>query len=159
MNGHTIISISALCISLLAGCGSDQLESPRGLAEAMPEANSLSGPCTIVLAPHEGKDRLDWEIMRRQRQARDATNPVPYLDRLGWALVAKARASSDPGFYKLAEQAAWCIEAKRPGSTEALLLSGHVLHNLHRFKERKPWPAGWSPSAGCGLTTDYWAIC
>jgi hypothetical protein len=64
-----------------------------------------------------------------------------------------------PGFYKLAEQAAWCIEAKRPGSTEALLLSGHVLHNLHRFKEGKLWPAGWSPSAGCGLTTDYWAIC
>jgi hypothetical protein len=73
--------------------------------------------------------------MRRQRQARDATNSVPYLDRLGWAFVAKARTNSDPGFYKLAEQAAWCIEAKRRGSTEALLLRGHVLHNLHRFKE------------------------
>ncbi|MBI2466637.1 MAG: HupE/UreJ family protein, partial [Candidatus Rokubacteria bacterium] len=49
--------------------------------------------------------------------------------------VVKARVSFDPGFYKLAEQSALCIEQTRPGSVEALLLRGHVLHAMHRFRE------------------------
>ena len=40
-----------------------------------------------------------------------------------------------PGFYKLAEQCARCIEKRNPQSQEAMLLRAHVLQNLHRFKE------------------------
>src|SRR5262249_8691912 len=40
-----------------------------------------------------------------------------------------------PGFYKLAEQSALCLESQQPGSPQSLLLRGHVLHNLHQFKE------------------------
>ena len=57
------------------------------------------------------------------------------LEQLGWAFVAKARESFDPGFYKLAEQCARCIEKRNPQSQEAMLLRAHVLQNLHRFKE------------------------
>ena len=57
------------------------------------------------------------------------------LEQLGWAFVTKARESFDPGFYKLAEQCARCIEKRNPQSQEAMLLRAHVLQNLHRFKE------------------------
>jgi tetratricopeptide (TPR) repeat protein len=57
------------------------------------------------------------------------------LEQLGWAYVQKARISYDPGFYKLAEQCAICIDSQHPDSPEARLLRGHVLHSLHRFKE------------------------
>jgi tetratricopeptide (TPR) repeat protein len=43
-----------------------------------------------------------------------------HLERLGWAFVTKARVSFDPGFYKLAEQCALCIESQKPHSPEAL---------------------------------------
>jgi tetratricopeptide (TPR) repeat protein len=60
------------------------------------------------------------------------------LERLGWAFVAKARASFDPGYYKLAEQCAQSLESRAPGGPEAKLLRGHVLHQLHRFHEAEP---------------------
>ena len=50
---------------------------------------------------------------------------------LGWAFVAKARLTSDPGYYKLAEQ---CSELTSQDS-DALLLKGHIFRALHRFKE------------------------
>jgi tetratricopeptide (TPR) repeat protein len=49
--------------------------------------------------------------------------------------VQKSRISYDQGFYKLAEQCAVCIESQHPASPDALLLRGHVLFSLHRFKE------------------------
>ena len=92
-------------------------------------------PCALALAPHEGPDEADREIIRLQTKARSASDPAPWLERLGWAFVAKARVSFDPGFYKLAEQCAWCLDAKKPGCAEALLLRAHALNNLHQFKE------------------------
>src|SRR5262245_18898511 len=49
--------------------------------------------------------------------------------------VSNARVSYDPSFYKLAESAARCLETKHGRVSEGKLLRGHVLHNLHRFKE------------------------
>src|SRR5438093_6911119 len=92
-------------------------------------------PCAIALAPHTGTDRVDQEIIGFQEKARNASDPIPLLERLGWAYIAKARTSFDPGYYKLAEQTALCMDAKKPGSLEAMLLRGHVLHSLHKFKE------------------------
>jgi tetratricopeptide (TPR) repeat protein len=43
--------------------------------------------------------------------------------------------SNDPGHYKVAEQAAACLESIAPNEPAALLLGGHVLHQMHRFKE------------------------
>jgi tetratricopeptide (TPR) repeat protein len=102
-------------------------------AEAEPD--NLSDPCELALAPHQGADRIDLEILRQQANVRAEKNTLPSLERLGWLFVAKARASFDPGYYKLAEQCALCLESRQPHSAEALLLRGHVLENLHRFKE------------------------
>ena len=92
-------------------------------------------PCSIALIPHVGSDRSDLEIIRRQKQVETDHNSVAYLERLGWSYVNKARISFDPGFYHLAEQTASCIDSKLEKSSESLLLRGHVLHNLHRFKQ------------------------
>ena len=40
-----------------------------------------------------------------------------------------------PGDYAVAEQAAACLESMQPGDPAALLLRGHVLHQMHRFRE------------------------
>src|SRR5882724_244804 len=89
----------------------------------------------LVLTPQTGESRTDGEISKLQRRIREGRNVELWLDRLGWAFVAKARENFDPGFYKLAEQCVWCIEKRSSQSQEAMLLRAHVLQNLHRFKE------------------------
>jgi tetratricopeptide (TPR) repeat protein len=95
-------------------------------------------PLALVLTPQTGDSRTDKEISRLQQQIRDGRNPELALEQLGWNFVAKARESFDAGFYKLAEQCARCLEKRNPQSQEAMLLRGHVLHNLHRFKAAEP---------------------
>ena len=57
------------------------------------------------------------------------------MKRLGWAFVKKARLSNDPGYYKLAEQCSLCVQSENTNDPDAILLAGHVLHSLHKFKE------------------------
>jgi len=47
--------------------------------------------------------------------------------RLGWAFVSKARISSDPGYYKLAEICAQSVTDA--DDSDALLLRGHIAHS------------------------------
>jgi tetratricopeptide (TPR) repeat protein len=89
----------------------------------------------LVLTQQKGESPTDREISQLQQRIREGRNVELWLDRLGWAFVAKARESFDPGFYKLAEQCARSIELRNPQSQEAMLLHAHVLQNLHRFKE------------------------
>ena len=98
-------------------------------------AGNFDKPLGLVLTPQTGKSHSDKEISQLQQRIREGRNVELWLDRLGWAFVAKARESFDPGFYKLAEQCALCIEKCNPQSQEAMLLRAHVLQNLHRFKE------------------------
>jgi tetratricopeptide (TPR) repeat protein len=112
---------------LVAATGCDRAERP--------EARATVDACAIALAPHHGASRLDRDIAGLQMRIRDNAGPVWRFEQLGWMLVAKARASFDDGYYRLAEQCAHCIESKQPGSPEALLLRGHVLHSLHKFND------------------------
>src|SRR5262249_10496500 len=75
------------------------------------------------------------EISRLQQRIREGRDIELTLEQLGWAFVTKARESFDAGFYKLAEQCALGIEKRNPQSQAAMLLRGHVLQNLHQFKE------------------------
>ncbi|MEI6085742.1 MAG: hypothetical protein WCS70_15770 [Verrucomicrobiota bacterium] len=99
---------------LLSACHHQQPASPQAAT-----------PCDIALA--EADDQLRTRIQ-------SAKDPLPFLEKLGWAYIAKARASFDPGYYKLAEQTALCMADKAPGNLDAALLRGHVLHSLHQFK-------------------------
>jgi tetratricopeptide (TPR) repeat protein len=138
-----------LCFVLAAlscvpsGCGrgeraanSSAISPTRVAAAAQPEQDwSIPDPCHLVLASHPGTDPLDVQITRLQAKLRNETNNFQNLEKLGWLFVAKARASFDPGYYKLAEQCALCLESHQPRAVEALLLRGHVLQSLHRFRE------------------------
>jgi tetratricopeptide (TPR) repeat protein len=107
-------------------------------SQGPPTASSALDPCALALAPHSGNAKVDQEIIRVQQQVPGAVKPDSLLEQLGWLFVEKARISFDPGYYKLAEQCAACLDLKRPGSLEAKLLRGHVLQNLHRFKDAQP---------------------
>ncbi len=95
----------------------------------------MPGPLALALAPHDGESPEDKEIRRFQDQVRQGRNRSAALEKLGWAFVAKARASFDSGFYKLAEACAQVLDSDSPHCAEALLLRGHVLQNLHLFQE------------------------
>src|SRR5882724_249808 len=107
----------------------------------------------LVLTPQTGESRTAGEISQLQQRIREGRNVELWLDRLGWAFVAKARESFDPGFYKLADQCARYIEKRNPQSQEAMLLRAHVLQNLHRFKESETLARGLVQQRG--LSFDY----
>ena len=96
---------------------------------------SAPDPLKIVLTPIGGDTKLDSQIADLQARIKDAPEKGPLLERLGWAFVAKARVSSDPGFYTLAEQAAKAITATTPNDPAATLLLGHTYHAMHRFAD------------------------
>src|SRR6187200_1897050 len=129
-----------ICVALVFANAGLFIFSPRpkskSEAEKIPaNAAVFDNPLGLVLTPQAGKSHTDKEISQLQQRIRENRNVELWLDRLGWAFVAKARESFDPGFYKLAEQCARSIEKSNPQSQEAMLLRAHVLQNLHRFKE------------------------
>ncbi len=111
-----------------------------------------SSPCDIALAEQPGEAKVDQEIAQLQRSIRAGSRPrqtSALVEKLGWSFVEKARVSFDPGYYKVAEQCALCLESKLERARNenealssakslraaSLLLRGHVLHSLHRFAE------------------------
>jgi tetratricopeptide (TPR) repeat protein len=129
------IFISVVALLLAITCLLAFSARPKNKSEANKASATFDDPLALVLAQQTGDSRTDREISRLQQQIRKGRNVQLGLERLGWAFVAKARESFDPGFYKLAEQCARCIEKRSPQSHEAMLLRAHVLQNLHRFKE------------------------
>ncbi len=96
------------------------------------EAAPLTGACRVAAASNTGSDA---DITKLQQDLRDGRASSRAAELLGYRFVARARVSNDAGFYTLAEQAAACLESIQPGDPAALLLRGHVLHQLHRFGE------------------------
>src|SRR5262245_51367112 len=76
----------------------------------------FNDPLVLVLTPQTRVSRTDKEISQLQQRIRESRNLELWLEKLGWAFVAKARESFDPGFYKLAEQCARCLEKRNPQS-------------------------------------------
>ena len=123
---------------LSASCGRNSEGGNQSSIKPSPEVRThrpIDNALALVLVPHEGDDAADREIQKFQRLVRGRVNRDAALERLGWAFVAKAHASFDPGFYKLAEACGSIVESNTPGCAEALLLRGHVLQNLHHFAE------------------------
>ena len=124
-------------------------------ANAAPPSVQPAGPdyLAMVLLPPAGNGKTDQQIIQTQREIKRQRDPAPWVERLGWLYIAKARESFDPGFYKLAEACAFCLESTDGHSLSALLLRGHVLQNLHRFKEAEPLAR--ELLARRGLSFDY----
>ena len=146
MNRSNILLVLITAGVLLTGCNRSRN------AEREAEAVAPS-PCTVALTPNRGGESIDLEISRLQAEARDSTDASRVMERLGWTFVQKARISYDPGYYKLAEACAACIESSKRDAPEALLLRGHVQNSLHRFKEAEAMAR--TLVASRGLPFDY----
>jgi len=120
-----------LSICILSAC-----ERPHG-SPLMTHVTTAVTPdaCTVALATGQDHTPRDRAIADAQREARNADRARNALERLGYLYVARARVNSDAGDYTLAQAAADCLNATRPDDAAALLLKGHVLHQLHRFHE------------------------
>jgi len=127
-----------LALAALIGFGAWRNRVPQKKVAA-PAAAPVAVPSTplqLVLTPLGGKDKVDQDIAKLQARIKTTPDQAPaLLERLGWTFVEKARISSDPGYYKLAEQCADAIAQKVPSSADGELLRGHIYHALHRFKE------------------------
>jgi tetratricopeptide (TPR) repeat protein len=124
---HSLL-LTTFIVLVSAGCQRDV--SP--VAHATPLVPTA---CTIALAPGSQRDDRDREVARAQDAARGGAHARQSIERLGYLFVARARVRNDAGDYKLAEATADCFESRYPGEAAALLLRGHVLHQLHRFHE------------------------
>jgi tetratricopeptide (TPR) repeat protein len=134
--GSTVVG-GALALALLTAMGCHRSDRPEQKV-ARPDSGPLFPAQALALAPHLGIDRLDEEIREVQQKISSNQNREANLDKLGWMYVLKARTSFDPGYYKQAEACAEVLKTEFPGSMEFLLLKGHVLQNLHHFKEAEP---------------------
>ena len=119
---------------------------------------NFDNPLALVLAPQSGDSPVDKEISRLQQQIRNGRNVELWLEQLGWAFVAKARESFDPGLYKLAEQCARSIEKRNPQSQEAMLLRVTCCKTCIVLKNPKRWRGVWSSSGDSVSITVFWAM-
>lgn len=138
-NSHTTLSL-LLGGCALAGFGVWKITVSAGhTSSTINEKESVSGSsnnaCAVALAPHQGEEPIDRELRHLQDEARSVRSRIETMKRLGWAFVKKARLSYDPGYYKLAEQCSLCVQSENGNDPDAILLQGHVLHSLHKFKE------------------------
>jgi tetratricopeptide (TPR) repeat protein len=151
--GQILIFLAPLaviaCLLILSVRPKDKSDAKKTSASV----TTFDDPLALVLAPLTGDSRSDKEISRLQQQIRSGRNVQLWLEQLGWTFVTKARESFDPGFYKLVEQCARCIEKRNPKSQEAMLLRAHVLQNFHRFKESETLAR--SLVGKRGLSLDY----
>ena len=121
------VGMISLCVGVAGACAKHAV--PPAAVAAVPDG------CVVALADGQGQGRLATQIERARQDARRGPNAKAALERLGHLHVSQARVTSDAGHYKLAEAVADCLQASYPGDAAALLLRGHVLHQLHHFKE------------------------
>jgi tetratricopeptide (TPR) repeat protein len=118
---------SALTLAaLFAGACTGKVPHPESA-----QAVAIDRACLMAVAANAGNDT---DIAKLQQELRERRDPRA-AEHLGYRFVARARLLNDPGDYTVAEQAAACLESIAPNEPAALLLRGHVLHQLHRFSE------------------------
>jgi tetratricopeptide (TPR) repeat protein len=124
--GWLLLSVG--CAALVAAACHRTL--PTG--ESATAAPAVDRACVVAAAADA---RGDKAIAALQDDLRARRSPAHAAEHLGYRFVAQARLVNDPGYYTVAERAAACLETLKAGDPAALLLRGHVLHQMHRFTE------------------------
>lgn len=124
-------SLPMLCIlSFINACHEDSYNKFQEF-----EASQFGNSCHIVLTEQQNKKKLNYLIQQIWKPANTQLENLVNLEKLGWFYIEQARNSYDPGFYKLAEQTALCMQSFKIENISSDLLLGHSLHNMHRFAE------------------------
>lgn len=138
INDRRAAITAVLAMSLVvSGCVDNQHSLDNNTLQQKAElqtAWSENASCQIALSPIIGI-AAESDISSYQQDVIQSRQPLIHLEKLGWALVHKARESFDPGYYTLALESAKCLAKHQPDQIDALVLQAHVLNNLHRFKE------------------------
>lgn len=129
-----ISSLPKLRRLIFVGCAVILTVPSATTAEMGGNSTATAIPALLMMPPRDSTP-IDQQISASQRKLKDTTAPGAELERLGWLYIAKARVSSDPGFFTLAGIAADALEQKFDLPMEAWLLRGHVLQTRHRFAE------------------------
>lgn len=128
------VLLATLAVAALAGV--IYWWQPKTVAEAPAQLVITHADArAMILAPAEGSGPIDAQIRVTQDQLRKQPEATRSLEQLGRLFIAKARTTFDPGYYKLAEQCARVLAEKNPDHPPALLLQGHVMLAMHRFRE------------------------
>lgn len=120
------------CVGLIVLLAGETAQAAPASGQTMAEPPAV--PAVLLVEPREATP-LDAQIRASQLRLKRTAQRAAELERLGWLFVAKARASSDPGFYTLAGIAADALERDYRQKNESRLLRGHVLQTQHRFAE------------------------
>ncbi len=124
MKPHLLLMLAVMPMAACGRAGTTSAPTPQ-----------MSLACQVALAPG-GHDRaIDRTIADLQKRAAEPARSRDALEQLGYQIVTRARQTNDPGDYTVAENVATCMEERHPGDLAALLLRGHALHQLHRFRE------------------------
>lgn len=123
-------SVLSLMVCTLVACNNNVVEPQIASVRLNTEPS-----CFIALTAHQGTSQLDKVIQNYQVHLKQNQDDFDQWEKLSWAYVDKARADFDPGFYKLAEQVVVCMNKQQPETLATMLVHGHILHNLHQFKE------------------------
>src|SRR4051812_6346125 len=126
---RTVLSVLVSALMATAGFSANEPEAKNSVTPTRPPI-----PALLLIEPRDSTP-LDAKIRASQLRLQHTVVAGPELERLGWLLIAKARASSDPGFYTLAAMAADALERDYALKNEAWLLRGHVLQTRHRFAD------------------------
>jgi tetratricopeptide (TPR) repeat protein len=126
ISAEKFVRFAVGCLSLLA------IQSHA--AQTADAITAQAIPTLLFIEPLETTS-LDAQIRTSQRRLKNSALPAAELERLGWLFVAKARATSDPGFHTIAAIAADALEKEFGHKNEARLLRGHVMQTRHRFAE------------------------
>jgi tetratricopeptide (TPR) repeat protein len=133
MQAVRILLTFAFAVSLTACTRTSSPEqSLSARLKSSPTNTGLDRSCVVAMAASHGRDD---GITKLQQDLRDPRSRARAAEQLGYRFIAQARLSNDPGFYKVAEEASACLESIAPEEPAALLLRGHVLHQMHRFGE------------------------
>jgi tetratricopeptide (TPR) repeat protein len=120
----------------LALCGCDAGNGGER-TRAATTRTSTAEPRALCTARMEGASRLDATLREQERRAvKNSESIEPWLA-LGAAWIAKARATSDPGFYLNADACADAALALSPRDRSAKNLRGLVFLNDHRFRDAR----------------------
>src|SRR5437762_553258 len=103
-------SLFALCAASIVFTSCCPNKSTANKQHLPPNALSVS-PLSILLAAQPGEARNAAKITRLQKQIREGKQTSVALEQMGWTYVSEARASFDPGYFKLVEQCGLALDA------------------------------------------------
>ena len=134
---------------------------PETVAPSLANPDLSSDAARIILLDTgDGtKTPLDAQIAQTQAKIKTGPNRGAQVERLGWLFVEKARVSNDPGFYKLAEQCAVCLESVNTNSPDVtMLLRGYMFCTavcITILRRQNRWLLKLTCSNARGLAFDF----